>query len=47
MMALLFSRPTVRSNLTYSIYIYNPKRRHSHVGGVNPEAIERVFNYDL
>jgi transposase InsO family protein len=26
---------------------YNPRRRHSHLGGVSPEAFERASNSDL
>ncbi len=30
----------------YIEMFYNPKRRHSHIGGVSPEAFERALNQD-
>ncbi|MBT4292738.1 IS3 family transposase, partial [bacterium] len=31
----------------YIEMFYNPRRRHSHLGGVSPEAFERASNSDL
>jgi len=31
----------------YIEMFHNPTRRHSHIGGISPEAFERASNYDL
>ena len=31
----------------YIEMFYNPRRRHSHVGGVSPEAFERASSHGL
>ena len=42
------TRDEARSDLfDYIELFYNPTRRHSHIGGVSPEAFERASNYDL
>ena len=42
------TRDEARTDLfDYIEMFYNPKRRHSHVGGVSPEAFERASNHDL
>lgn len=42
------TRKEARADLfDYIEMFYNPTRRHSHIGGVSPEAFERASNYDL
>jgi len=42
------TRKEARADLfDYIELFYNPTRRHSHVGGISPEAFERASNYDL
>ena len=42
------TRDEARADLfDYIELFYNPKRRHSYVGGVSPEAFERASNHDL
>ena len=42
------TRDEARTDLfDYIELFYNPKRRHSHIGGVSPEAYERASNHDL
>jgi putative transposase len=37
-----------RSDLfDYIEMFYNPRRRYSHVGGISPEAFERLSNLDF
>ncbi|MFH1314027.1 MAG: IS3 family transposase, partial [Candidatus Eisenbacteria bacterium] len=31
----------------YIEMFYNPRRRHSHIGGVSPEVFERASSKDL
>ena len=39
------TRDEARADLfDYIEMFYNPKRRHSHLGGVSPEAFERASN---
>jgi putative transposase len=42
------TRDEARTDLfDYIEMFYNPRRRHSHIGGVSPEAFERASNHDL
>ena len=42
------TRNEARADLfDYIEMFYNPKRRHSHLGGVSPEAFERASNDGL
>jgi len=42
------TRDDARADLfDYIEMCYNPSRRHSHIGGVSPEAFERASNDDL
>ena len=42
------TRDEARADLfDYIELFYNPTRRHSHIGGVSPEAFERASNHDL
>jgi putative transposase len=42
------TRKEARAELfDYIEMFYNPTRRHSHIGGISPEAFERASNYDL
>ena len=42
------TRDEAREDLfDYIEMFYNPKRRHSYVGGVSPEAFERAYSHDL
>ena len=42
------TRKEARKDLfDYIEMFYNPKRRHSHIGGVSPEAFENASGYDL
>ncbi len=42
------TRDDARADLfDYIEMFYNPRRRHSHIGGVSPEAFERASNDDL